>query len=151
MKPADAFGNDDVLYLMEDMATGEIRASILWEWLHKSAPFTEDDEASGIHAGDVMTPEFFTRLITEEYEKLQRAEDRDVFERSKQTTLPIARELVDRYVRHEQKLPWLIDLLNLNLGNDDLAEAQARLARFVEAFDGRLERITENVDFGGAR
>ena len=36
------FGNDDVLYLMEDMATGEIRLSILWEWLHK---------AGGVHRG----------------------------------------------------------------------------------------------------
>ena len=35
LKPADYFGNEDVLYLMEDMATGEIRLSILWEWLHK--------------------------------------------------------------------------------------------------------------------
>ena len=34
LKPADFFGNDDVLYLMEDMATGEIRLGILWEWLH---------------------------------------------------------------------------------------------------------------------
>src|SRR5262249_26274118 len=41
LKPADYFGNDDVLYLMEDMATGEIRLSILWEWLHKNASFTE--------------------------------------------------------------------------------------------------------------
>src|SRR4029077_10702435 len=31
LKPAAYFGNDDVLYLMEDMATGEIRLSILWE------------------------------------------------------------------------------------------------------------------------
>ena len=51
MKPADFFGNDDVLYLMEDMATGEIRLSILWEWLHKQAAFTADDE-SGVKAGD---------------------------------------------------------------------------------------------------
>ncbi len=35
LKPADFFNNDDILYLMEDMATGEIRLSILWEWLHK--------------------------------------------------------------------------------------------------------------------
>ena len=35
--PRTFFGNDDVLYLMEDMATGEIRLSILWEWLHKNA------------------------------------------------------------------------------------------------------------------
>ena len=41
LKPADFFGNDDVLYLMEDMATGEIRLSILWEWLHKRAAFTD--------------------------------------------------------------------------------------------------------------
>ena len=32
LKPADFFGNDDILYLMEDMATGEIRMSILWEF-----------------------------------------------------------------------------------------------------------------------
>ena len=44
LKPADFFGNDDVLYLMEDMATGEIRLSILWEWLHKSASLTADDD-----------------------------------------------------------------------------------------------------------
>jgi malate synthase len=43
LKPADFFGNDDVLYLMEDMATGEIRLSILWEWLHKGAHLTEGD------------------------------------------------------------------------------------------------------------
>ena len=28
-------GDDDILYLMEDAATGEIRLSILWEWLHR--------------------------------------------------------------------------------------------------------------------
>ena len=44
LKPADFFGDDDVLYLMEDMATGEIRVSILWEWLHKQAPFTDADD-----------------------------------------------------------------------------------------------------------
>ena len=43
LKPADFFGNDDVLYLMEDMATGEIRLSILWEWIHKGATLTADD------------------------------------------------------------------------------------------------------------
>ena len=55
LKPADFFGNDDVLYLMEDMATGEIRVSILWEWLHKSAALTEGDStgvAPGITSAD---------------------------------------------------------------------------------------------------
>jgi malate synthase len=50
LKPADFFGNDDILYLMEDMATGEIRLSILWEWVHKGAMITENDEETGIKA-----------------------------------------------------------------------------------------------------
>ncbi len=56
LKPADFFGNDDILYLMEDMATGEIRLSILWEWLHKGATLTEDDPDTGLQAGAVFTP-----------------------------------------------------------------------------------------------
>ena len=51
LKPADFFGNDDVLYLMEDMATGEIRLSILWEWLHKGATLTDDDAETGVAGG----------------------------------------------------------------------------------------------------
>ena len=56
LKPADFFGNDDVLYLMEDMATGEIRLSILWEWLHKSASLTAGDEETGVQAGRSRSP-----------------------------------------------------------------------------------------------
>src|SRR5436190_2849880 len=59
LKPADSFGNDDVLYLMEDMATGEIRLSILWEWLHKGASLTEEDAETHMHAGDVFTARLF--------------------------------------------------------------------------------------------
>ncbi len=55
---------------MEDMATGEIRLSILWEWIHKGARLTEDDPASGLKAGEVLTPAIFTRLLDEEYAKL---------------------------------------------------------------------------------
>ena len=66
LKPADFFGNDDVLYLMEDMATGEIRLSILWEWLHKGATFTDADDATGVKAGDVFTPALYTRLLSED-------------------------------------------------------------------------------------
>jgi len=54
LKPADFFGNDDVLYLMEDMATGEIRMSILWEWIHKGARLTEDDAETGSKSGDAL-------------------------------------------------------------------------------------------------
>src|SRR5687768_16087862 len=69
LKPADFFGNDDVLYLMEDMATGEIRLSILWEWLHKGATLTEADEETGVKAGDTFTRELCERMLVEEYAK----------------------------------------------------------------------------------
>ncbi|HEX4459448.1 MAG TPA: malate synthase, partial [Polyangia bacterium] len=114
LKPADFFGNDDVLYLMEDMATGEIRLSILWEWLHKHARFTDDDAAAGVKAGDPLTPDLFERLLAEEYAKLQAASNKDVHDDSKKTTLPIAREIADRYVTSALKSPWYVDLLNLN-------------------------------------
>jgi len=95
----------------------------------------------------VFSGELFSRLLAEEYEKLQHANNRDVHNNSKATTLPIAREIVDTYVRDQVKLPWYIDLLNINLGNFDLEEARLRIARLREAFrtDGR--RITENVDW----
>jgi malate synthase len=150
LKPADYFGNDDVLYLMEDMATGEIRLSILWEWLHKNAAFTADDDSLGVKAGDQFTPALCQRLLAEEYDKLRHAGNRDVHDSSKNTTLPIAREIVETYVMTDVKLPWYIDLLNINLENLDLTEAKRRIALLDEAFrqDGR--RITENLDFDGA-
>jgi len=148
LKPADFFGNDDVLYLMEDMATGEIRASILWEWLHKEARFTEDDPETGIKAGDAMTQPFFARLFEEEFGKLLRAGNRDVHDDSKPTTLPIARAIVEAYVGSEIKLPWYIDLLDINLGQHDLETARRRIALYVEAFRDDGTRRTENLDFG---
>jgi malate synthase len=146
LKPADFFGNDDVLYLMEDMATGEIRLSILWEWLHKAAPFTKGDDV-GVTTGDRFTRQLFLRLLAEEYEKLQRASNRDVHEISKKTTLPIAREIVETYVSSDVKLPWYIDLLNINLDNHDLQEAKRRITLLTEAFRRDGTRVTENLDF----
>ncbi len=150
LKPADFFGNDDVLYLMEDMATGEIRLSILWEWLHKGARLTADDAATSARTGDVFSRALFARLLSEEYEKLRRASDRDVHDDSKDTTVPIAREIVETYVLDEVKLPWYIDLLNINLNNFDLAEAKRRIALLREAFRADGTRITENLDFAKA-
>jgi len=146
LKPADFFGNDDVLYLMEDMATGEIRLSILWEWLHKGAKLTEDDASLGVTAGDMFTPELFAQLLDEEYDKLLKASDRDVHDDSKQTTLPIARAIVARYVAEPVKAPWYIDLLNLNLNNEDLAEAERRIGLYLDAFRKDGTRITNNLD-----
>jgi malate synthase len=150
LKPADFFGNEDVLYLMEDMATGEIRLSILWEWLHKPAAFTEPDEAVGVKAGDALTAKLFARLLEEEYRKLRRASNRDVHDNSKDTTLPIAREIVERYVLDEVKAPWYIDLLNINLDNHDLAEAKRRIRLYLDTFRGRGVRLTQNLDFEAA-
>ena len=146
LKPADFFGNDDVLYLMEDMATGEIRLSILWEWLHKRASLTADDEI-GVKAGDTFTRELFEKLLEQEYDKLQRASNRDVYDVSKRTTLPVAREIVQTYVMDDVKLPWYIDLLNINLNNTDLSESKRRIRMLAEAFRKDGTRITENLDF----
>jgi malate synthase len=149
LKPADYFGNDDVLYLMEDMATGEIRLAILWEWLHKSAAFTAADDGVGVKEGGRLSADLCRRLLAEEYEKLKKAGNRDVHDDSKNTTLPIAREIVEAYVMDNVKLPWYIDLLNINLENLDLTEAQRRTRLLAEAFRKDGTRITENLDFGG--
>jgi malate synthase len=150
LKPADFFGNDDVLYLMEDMATGEIRVSILWEWLHKRGAFTEDDENAGVRTGDVLTRAIFDRLLDEEYDKLLRADDRDVYDASKDTTLPIAREIVATVVTDSVKAPWYIDLLNLTLGSGSLEEARRRIRMYMDAFRRDGTRITGNLDFDAA-
>jgi malate synthase len=147
LKPSDFFGDEDVLYLMEDMATGEIRLSILWEWLHKNAQLTEDDSDTGAKAGDKFDATLFVRLLDEEYKKLLAARDRDVHDDSKTTTLPIAREIVATYVTNPVKLPWYIDLLNLNLNNHDLATARSRIRAYIAAFEKDGTRITEDLDF----
>jgi len=124
--------------------------SILWEWLHKGAPLTEDDAAAGIKSGDRFTAEIFQRLLQEEYDKLLRADNRDVHEVSKRTTLPIAREIVETYVQDRTKLPWYIDLLNINLENHDLTEARRRIRMLVDAFRRDGTRITGNLDWATA-
>lgn len=146
LKPADAFGNDDVLYLMEDMATGEIRLSILWEWLHKDAALNADDSEVGVRAGDRFTRELCMRLIGEEFDKLRRASNRDVHDDSKSTTLPIARAIVDAYLAQPVKWPWYVDLLNITLEAPDLATATRRIERFANAFAANRTRITQNPE-----
>ena len=147
LKPADFFGNDDILYLMEDMATGEIRLSILWEWVHKGAILTEEDPETGIKAGDIFTPALFKRLLEEEYNKLQNASNKDVYDASKTTTLPISRLIADVYIHSEVKLPWFIDLLNINLNTTELEIAKKRIKLYMDAFTRDGTRITENLDF----
>jgi malate synthase len=150
LKPADFFDNDDVLYLMEDMATGEIRLSIVWEWVHKAARFTAED-AVGVKSGDAFTLPLFARLLDEEYEKLRRASNRDVHDDSKNTTLPIAKAIVEAYVRSDVKLPWYIDLLNITLGTTDFTEARRRIALLAQTFRDRGTRLTANLDWNSSR
>ena len=147
LKPADFFGNDDILYLMEDMATGEIRLSILWEWLHKSATLTEDDAETNTKAGDAFTAELFRRILQEEYDKLLQANNKDVFDASKKTTLPIAQEIATVYTLSDAKAPWFVDLLNINLNNTSLEKAKERIGKYMDAFSANGIRITENLDF----
>jgi malate synthase len=85
--------------------------------------------------------------LTEEYQKLLAAGNRDVFDASKQTTLPIAREIVATYVTDPVKMPWYIDLLNINLGVTDLEEAKRRIAMLRGAFHKDGTRVTKNLDF----
>ncbi|HEX5169741.1 MAG TPA: malate synthase [Cyclobacteriaceae bacterium] len=147
LKPADFFGNDDILYLMEDMATGEIRLSILWEWVHKGAMLTEDDLETGIKKGDVFDSTLFEKLLDEEYDKLLNAKNKDVHDDSKTTTLPISREISHTYVLDHVKAPWFIDLLNINLNTTDLTTAKNRIQLFMDQFKKDGQRITENLDF----
>ncbi|MEP6594952.1 MAG: malate synthase [Ginsengibacter sp.] len=147
LKPADFFGNDDILYLMEDMATGEIRLSILWEWVHKGAILSEDDMQTGAKAKDAFSIGVFDKLLEEEYGKLLKANNKDVFDSSKATTLPISKEIAMAYIHSKEKFPWFIDLLNINLNNLDLAVAKERIRMYMEAFKKDSTRITENLDF----
>jgi malate synthase len=103
-----------------------------------------------VKAGDVFSRALFDRLLTEEYAKLLAARDRDVHDNSKETTLPIARAIVETYVTDAVKLPWYIDLLNINLGVRDLAEAKRRIALLRDAFHADGTRVTQNLDFDAA-
>jgi malate synthase len=52
---------------------------------------------------------------------------------SKTTTLPISREIVEVYVLSEEKLPWFVDLLNLNLNNTTWSWPKKRIAHVYGA------------------
>ncbi|WP_420316970.1 malate synthase [Ekhidna sp.] len=146
LKPADFFGDDNILYLMEDMATGEIRVSVLWEWVHKKAKITEADKEVNLVKGEPFTRALFDRLLEEEFEKLMKANNRDVHNDSKLTTLPISKMIVSRLVHDSTKAPWYIDLLNLNLNNTDFKIAEERVDAYFQQLKTTGHRITANLD-----
>jgi malate synthase len=90
----------------------------------------------------------FQQLLEEEYDKLLKANTRDVHDSSKDTTLPVAKEIAKVYVTEQQKIPWFIDLLNINLNNDDLGTARERIDKYLALLKTQNDRITENLDFG---
>jgi malate synthase len=108
---------------------------------------TAADADAGVREGDPFTSEMFHRFVAEEYDKLQRARNRDVHDDSKAATLPIAREIVETYVLRPFKLPWYVDLLNITLDVQDIDTARARIAHYVKAFAADGTRVTENLDF----
>ena len=59
--------------------------------------------------------------------------------------MPIAREIVETYVLDPVKVPWYIDLLNIN--NHDLEVAKERIRLYMEALKKDGTRITDNLDF----
>ena len=85
-------------------------------------------------------------MLDEEYAKLLAAGNRDVHDNSKTTTLPIARAIVETYVLDPVKVPWFIDLLNINLNNQNLDVGKERVSRYMVAFKSNGLRITENLD-----
>jgi malate synthase len=115
--------------------------------VHKGAQLTASDDDAGGREGEPFTHDLCSRLIAEEYGKLQRAGNRDVHDDSKTTTLPIAREIVATYVSQPAKWPWYVDLLNITLGVQDVDTARERIARYADAFAADGTRITDNPDF----
>ena len=105
------------------------------------------DPRGGADTFQVGASELCKRLLAEEYEKLRNASNRDVYDTSKNTTLPIAREIVETCVMDYIKLPWYIDLLNINRENSDLTDAKKLIYLLAEAFRKDGTRITENLDF----
>lgn len=146
LKPADFFSDNNILYLMEDMATGEIRVSVLWEWLHKGGKLNEADPEMGIEQGSVFSQRVFDQLLEEEYDKLLNAKDKDVHNDSKTTTLPIAKAIVKACVNAQTKAPWYVDLLNLNLNNQDLEVAENRIKQYFEQLETQNKRLIDNLD-----
>jgi malate synthase len=119
--------------------------------VHKGARLTEDDAETGTKAGDTFSVALFERILKEEYDKLLKANNKDVYDQSKITTLPVSREIAEVYTLGKIKAPWFVDLLNINLNNTSLDIAKERIKRYMDTFSEKGKRITENLDFNAVK
>lgn len=159
LKGADLFSNPLALFIMEDMATGEGRSKLTKKWMESQAEITEiseDDRTTlGIGEGARFTPELVKTVLEQEFQKLQAAPDDIVFASSKNTELPIAKMVVEKFLfgnpgQGINALPWLIDLANVALNEPDLKTATSRVDDYVRTYkdSNGVKRLTENPRFG---
>ncbi len=76
------------------------------------------------------------KFIRRRIRKTPASQQQERLRRPKTTTLPISKEIVLTYVLSEQKFPWFIDFLNINLNTTDLEEAKRRIGLYRERFVG---------------
>ena len=132
---------------MEDMATGEIRLSILWEWLHKGAALTADDDSgrasrrvtrSRSSCSSGCSPRNTTSSGRRATATCTSLEDDDAADRARDR----------RDLPHgPRKLPWYIDLLNITLGNGERRRGAGAIELLQQPSNIAVGQITENVDF----
>jgi len=149
IKPADDFLDPSVPYLMEDRATDEGRGAGLRKKFKVGVQFTEDDQGTGIKAGDRLTPELFNRLLAEEYSKLEQAPDRIVHDNVKDSILPITRSALEKFVTSDVPIPWSVDLEGVVLGVTDPVQAGQLMDAYIDQLrnSGGLSRMTQNLQF----
>ena len=132
---------------MEDAATGEIRLSILWEWVHKGATTHRGRRRNGsqggryLFRGDVSTlarrriRQITPGQVPRMYMRFRRQPRCRLLERSSRPTCSTRR-----------RCRGTSTCLNINLNNHDLQTAQERIRNYMNTFKKDGTRITENLD-----
>jgi malate synthase len=114
--------------------------------------FTDDDPETGVRGATCFTRDLFDRLLEEEYAKLLAARDRDVHDDSKTTTLPIARAIVEAYVRQPTSSRPGTSTCSTSTSTTTTSETRASGSRASSrpssATERRITRLTDNLDFG---
>ena len=122
---------------MEDMATGEIRISILWEWLHKQ----RDADRRSVRRRRGLLPQLCRGCSTRSTRSCSKAgEPRRPRRLEDRRRCRSRGRIVRAYVESTTflKLPWFIDLLNVNLGHQSISPTRRRrIQLLLDAFGSR--------------